>query len=60
GLLAAPLWVTLALCSLCLTLLFLETAFGICVGCALQTRFGKQRPMYCPGDSCDLTPSQHA
>ncbi len=53
GLLAAPLWVTLSLCGLCLTLLFLETAFGMCVGCALQRRFGKQPPMYCPGGVCD-------
>ncbi len=57
GLLAAPLWVTLVLCGICLSLLFLETAFGICVGCALQTRFGKQAPRYCPGASCDVTSS---
>lgn len=54
GLFLAPLWITLALCSVCLTLLFLETAFGICVGCALQARFGKQPPMYCPGGTCDV------
>ena len=54
GLFAAPLWVTLALCSVCLILLFLETAFGICVGCVLQKRFGKQPPMYCPGGTCDF------
>lgn len=58
GLLAAPLWITLALCGLCLSLLFLETAFGICVGCALQARFGRRAPMYCPGDSCELDPSR--
>lgn len=52
GLLAAPLWVTLALCGLCLSLLFIETAFGICVGCTLQSLFGKTRPRYCPGDTC--------
>lgn len=54
GLFAAPLWLTLALCGVCLTLLFLETAFGICVGCALQSRFGKQPPLYCPGGSCEV------
>lgn len=54
GLLAAPLWLTVALCSVCLTLLFLETAFGICVGCALQTRFSKKKPQYCAGDSCEV------
>ena len=54
GLLSAPLWLTLALCSVCLTLLFLEAAFGICVGCSLQARFGRQAPQYCPGGTCDV------
>ncbi len=52
GLLQAPLWVTLALCGLCLSLLFLETAFGICVGCKLQALLTKTPPQYCPGDTC--------
>lgn len=54
GLFAVPLGVTLALCGACLSLLFLETAFGICVGCALQARFGRRPPKYCPGGTCDL------
>lgn len=54
GLFAAPLWLTLALCSVCLTLLFLETAFGICVGCALQARFGRTPPEHCPGGTCEV------
>lgn len=57
SLFATPLWVTLALCGICLTLLFLETAFGICVGCALQARFGKQPPRYCPGNTCEASPA---
>ena len=52
GLLDAPLWLTLALCSVCLTFLFLESAFGICVGCALQRRFGRTPPQHCPGGAC--------
>ena len=56
GLFAAPLWITLALCGVCLTLLFLETAFGVCAGCALQKRLGKKPTMYCPGDTCDAGP----
>ena len=60
GLFAAPLWLVLTLCSICLTLLFLETAFGICVGCALQAKFGKTPPMYCVGDSCAIgEPHEH-
>ena len=49
----------LVLCGSCLTLLFLETSFGICVGCALQSRFSKQPPKYCPGDTCDTGSSTH-
>jgi len=56
GLLAAPLWLTLALCALCLSLLFAETAFGICVGCALQRTLSATPPRHCPGDTC-ATPS---
>ncbi|WP_449282429.1 DUF4395 domain-containing protein [Leucobacter sp.] len=54
GLFAAPFQLTLALCGLCLLLLFLETAFGICVGCALQSRFGGRPPRYCAGGSCGI------
>ncbi|WP_342452122.1 DUF4395 domain-containing protein [Leucobacter exalbidus] len=57
GLFATPLWATLALCGICLTLLFLETAFGICIGCALQARFGKQPPRYCPANTCEASPA---
>lgn len=61
GIVAGPLWLTLALCSLCLFLLFLETAFGICVGCALQARFGSRPTMYCPGGTCAArVPRPHA
>lgn len=54
GLLQAPLWATLALCGTCLTFLFLETAFGICVGCKLQTLFATTSPLYCPGGVCEV------
>jgi len=54
GFFAAPLWISLALCGLCLGLLFLETAFGICVGCALQRLFGRTPPMHCPGGTCEV------
>lgn len=42
----------LALCSLCLGVMFLEAAFGICLGCALYRRFAKTKPTLCSGDSC--------
>lgn len=52
GLFAAPLWLTLALCSLCLTLLFFETAFGICFGCLLHQKFSSTKTEHCAGGSC--------
>lgn len=52
GFFNAPLGVALALCGFCLSLLFLEAAFGICVGCKLQSLFGKVEPAYCPGGTC--------
>ena len=55
GLLQAPLWVTLVLCGICLTLLFLETAFGICVGCKLQSLLAKTPPQHCAGGTCEIS-----
>lgn len=55
GLLLAPLWVTFALCGVCLTLLYLETAFGICVGCALHSACSKSPTQHCPGGTCDVS-----
>jgi hypothetical protein len=43
---------TLLLCGLCVGVLFLETAFGICVGCSLYRVFAKEKPRLCPGDVC--------
>ena len=49
------------LCLICLLLLYLETAFGICVGCKLYTLVIKMKLMKkpkkkpnCMGDSCDV------
>jgi hypothetical protein len=56
GFLGLPNTVMLAFCSLCLLFLYLETAFGICVGCELHRVFAKKTPQLCPGDVCDYTP----
>ncbi len=48
--------VALAMCGGCLLVLFVETAFGICLGCEIQRRFGRTRPQLCPGDSCEYVP----
>lgn len=60
GFFSAPFWVTMSICGLCLSLLFLETAFGICVGCKLQTLFSRQEPMYCPGGTCEVASNEPA
>jgi len=52
GWLGLPLAATLSLCGVCLSMLFLETAFGICVGCSLQRLFSRTAPQYCPGGVC--------
>ncbi|MEY3537887.1 MAG: hypothetical protein RL645_701 [Actinomycetota bacterium] len=53
GLFGAPLALVLVMCSVCLVFLFLEAAFGICVGCHLQRLFSKVEPQYCPGGVCE-------
>lgn len=58
GRIGAPLPVIFVMCGLCMTLLFLETAFGICVGCILQQRMFGKNPELCPGDSCNYTPDE--
>lgn len=42
------------LCFVCLTLLFLEAAFSICVGCFIYGLIDEHKLMYCPGGSCQL------
>ncbi|PFG33231.1 DUF4395 domain-containing protein [Sanguibacter antarcticus] len=54
GFLPVPFSLTLALCGVCLSMLFVETAFGICVGCALQRVLTRTPPQYCPGDTCSV------
>lgn len=59
GLFAGPFWLTLALCGLCLFFIFLEAAFGICVGCKLQKLFDTTPPQYCPGGTCTMDDTSH-
>lgn len=53
--------VNLVICSICLTFMFMESAFGICVGCKIYNtllRFGLiKQPEYkpaCPGNVCAI------
>lgn len=42
------------ICVLCLTLMFFEAAFGICLGCMLYKVFSKDDPSHCPGGVCEV------
>ncbi|MDP3964328.1 MAG: DUF4395 domain-containing protein [bacterium] len=45
--------VNLLLCLICLTLLFFESALGICIGCSLYNFFKKDKAQICPGGTCE-------
>jgi hypothetical protein len=45
----------LAICLLCLTLLFFESAFGICIGCRIHRLLSRAPTELCPGDACETT-----
>jgi len=49
----------LVLCAICISFLFMESAFGICIGCELARRFSKQAPRLCPGDVCNYSPAKN-
>lgn len=44
--------IKIAICVLCLILLFSETALGICLGCLLYQWLFPKKIQYCPGDIC--------
>ena len=46
-------------CLICLTFLFFETAFGICLGCKVYPWFYRETPGHCAGGACDVPPRQH-
>lgn len=45
--------INLLVCILCLTLLFFESAFGICIGCKVYNVFNKEKTELCPGGVCE-------
>jgi hypothetical protein len=46
--------INFAICLVCLTVLFLETSFGICLGCTIYNWFNKEKAKLCPGGACEL------
>ena len=46
--------INMLVCGVCLTLMFFEAAFGICVGCKLYNVFNKDKAQLCPGGVCEV------
>ncbi len=46
--------VNMLVCASCLTLMFFETAFGICLGCKLYNVFNREKALLCPGGVCEM------
>lgn len=46
--------IKVAICVLCLLLLFFEAAFSICLGCKLFELITRNRTQYCPGGACEI------
>lgn len=46
--------INLIVCATCLTLLFFEAAFGICIGCKVYNLFNKEKAQLCPGGVCEM------
>jgi len=42
------------ICILCLILMFLESAFGVCVGCMIYKAIVREDPKHCPGGACEI------
>jgi len=42
------------ICVLCMTLLFLESAFSICLGCKIFNLIKKEKATNCPGGVCEI------
>ena len=50
--------INLIVCAICLTLMFFESTFGICIGCKIYNLFNKEKARLCPGGVCELPPGQ--
>lgn len=50
--------VNMLVCASCLTLMFFETAFGICLGCKLYNVFNREKAQLCPGGVCEVPAQQ--
>ena len=56
GWLGLPAVVAQSICGVCLALLYVEAAFGFCLGCEVARRFRREKPTLCAGDTCSYVP----
>jgi len=42
------------ICILCISLMFLESAFSVCVGCMIYKAITREDPEHCPGGTCEI------
>ena len=56
GWLGLPAAIAQTVCGICLALLYVEAAFGYCLGCELARRFSREKPTLCAGDTCTYVP----
>lgn len=47
--------VKILICVICLVLLISESAFSICLGCKIYNKVKKEKPLYCPGEVCEVS-----
>ena len=46
--------VNMLVCATCLTLMFFESAFGICIGCKIYNAISSRRAQHCAGGTCEI------
>ena len=46
--------INLIVCATCLTLMFFESAFGICLACKIYNAFSRRQAQHCPGGTCEI------
>jgi hypothetical protein len=46
--------VNMLVCATCLTLMFFESAFGICIGCKIYNALPNRQAQHCAGGTCDI------
>jgi hypothetical protein len=46
--------INMLVCATCLTLMFFESAFGICIGCKIYNALPNRRAQHCAGGTCEV------